>query len=133
MTVGVGLVYEAHARDWPTANALVAVSASVTVFAIGAIGAWIALRRTAWIATYVWACAWAVCGFAPAAVRAALPWEEPETGMGSPLATLISVVLLAAVFGATSLVAGFTVVGLLERDGLLVEREMNERAFAITH
>lgn len=40
--------------------------------------------------------------------RAALPWEEPGTGMGSPLATLLSVVLLlgfsAVVFGGLSLV-----------------------------
>ena len=35
-------------------------------------------------------------GFAPALSRALLPWEEPGTGSGSPLAVLIGLVFLAA-------------------------------------
>lgn len=38
---------------------------------------------------------------APAATRAMLPWEDPSTGDGSPLATFISIVMLAAFFVVT--------------------------------
>ena len=40
----------------------------------------------------------------PPVCRALLPWEEPETGMGSPLATAIGVIMLAGVGGVWVLV-----------------------------
>jgi len=39
-----------------------------------------------------------LCGFSLASTRALLPWEDPSTGEGSPLAVLISIIIYA-VFG----------------------------------
>ncbi len=61
-----------------------------------------------WAAASVWLPCIAA-SFSLCAIRVVLPWEEPETGYGSPLATLINVVMYAGI-GVVSSTPG---VGLL--------------------
>jgi hypothetical protein len=55
----------------------------------------------------------------PAITRLLLPWEEPETGIGSPLASLMSIVMLGM------LAAPHAITGMI---GLLCFSHQSERA-----
>lgn len=60
-----------------------------------------------------------VClGLTPAVVRALLPWEEPGTGIGSPLATLMTIVFAAVTSGGMGgLLGGLTIAAALNAGG----------------
>lgn len=58
-----------------------------------------------------------LAGLAPACCRALLPWEEPLTGDGSPLAVLIGIAMLAA-FGFVFVTTPTVFVGLRVRHSL---------------
>jgi hypothetical protein len=53
-------------------------------------------------------------GFAPAATRALLPWEEPGNGDGSPMAVLMSIVIVG-VLGLVFVTIPIFTVGFLAR------------------
>jgi len=56
-------------------------------------------------------------GLSPACCRALLPWEEPTTGEGSPLAVLIGIAILAAI-GSVFVTIPTALVGLRVRYSL---------------
>ncbi len=56
-------------------------------------------RRWTWLLGVVAVTAGLTIAMAPAVTRALLPWEDPATGEGSPLAVLMSIVFLAVAFG----------------------------------
>jgi hypothetical protein len=64
--------------------------------------------RTLWTA----ACCGVIAAAGPMLIRGALPWEDPYSGEGSPLATLISIVALG-VFGAVASIPGVVVASIV--------------------
>ena len=83
----------AFSMGFGVAAAALALLAAVAAFA-ECVGSRVASRATPWVFRIA-----SLVGLAPAAVRAALPWEEPGTGYGSPMATLIGIVVLTGFFG----------------------------------
>lgn len=88
-------------REWGSQHTRLGAAAStaLTLTWFGWIGAiWVIARtRQGRGAGAVAACLMPVVAssYAPVVVRALLPWEEPGTGMGSPMAVLVQLVLLS--------------------------------------
>ncbi|MCB9845348.1 MAG: hypothetical protein H6811_05115 [Phycisphaeraceae bacterium] len=94
-SIGAVILADAAVKwGWSHCEVAGAASAGAALLAAAPLIGFVIVRRKPFIPRWITLHAGTLAFYAPAIITATLPWEEPETGFGSPAATGISVVAL---------------------------------------